>query len=343
MGGILDVALSLEDIPPQATLHAIDLALVQETTASASSPTCNGGSGECSKPDSTLDEYILWSEGQAWLTFPGRARPKAGSYLYRGAEARALDVPAQMDSGPGAATASSMTTFSSLTPSITTTVTSKTTTTASSEGTTPDPSPPPFKTRLHLPSPIIGALPTLEVVREGAIATITHTLRLTFHYSLLGQDWSGADLPPDRAGLPIEGAVRTWSLEKEVIMGSDTRNAGQTAPPGHRRYAPGGRPRIGLEPSLSPRGPVVPSADIARRSSYTPGARANGRKWLRGVVLDPETLWRRTREHWEETEGLCECFCDGRDGGLGERTGMGDAAVEGSARAEMSGGGAGKV
>ena len=126
-------------------------------------------------------------------------------------------------------------------------------------------------------------------------------------------------------------------------MGSDMRNAGQTAPPGYKRCAiPGNRPRIGLEPSLSPQGPVVPSADIARRSSYTPGARADGRKWLRGVVLDPETLWRRTREHWEETEGLCECFCDGRDG-VGEGLEMGGAAISGPGRAEVVDVGVAKV
>jgi hypothetical protein len=328
------VTISLEDMPPNATLHALDLSLVQETTSHQPPPTICGD--ESPEPDTTTDEYALWSVGQAWLTFPGRARPKAGSYVCRGATALALDMAGTSAStdtsrGPGAYSPPAST-IKPLTPGSTSASSSTSAPHArppSSPVPSPTPSPPTLKTRLHLPSPIIGALPTLEAT-PAAIATITHHLRLTFRYSILGQDFNGAALPLDSQGHPVEGAVRSWFLEKQVVVGSDTRNAGQTAPPGYIRCAPSTRPRIGLEPDDE--GPVVPSASIARRTSAALGDARGRRKWMTGVVVDEKTLRRRTREHWVETEGMCECFCDGRDvnvglGGRSSVVGCGAAAT----------------
>jgi len=152
--------------------------------------------------------------------------------------------------------------------------------------------------RASLPSPIIGALPTYDLTSSG-IARVSHVLRYTFFYSILGQGRQGETLPL-KDGEIQEGSIRCWNFEREIIVASDTSISGQQGPPGYAACSCS----IGLEPNDTL--PLFPSVAVDRTTSIMYGTS----KWPSHVSMNQKELRKRTMEHFEETEGLCECFAD---------------------------------
>ena len=208
-----------------------------------------------------VDEYALLIRGETGNPISGRARPRPEQYLWRGSDALALD-----DLPPGQSVIAPQTTH--------------------------------VHARASLPSPIISAVPTYDLTSTG-IATVSHLLRLTFYYSVLGQGLHGEPLPL-KDGLVQEGAIRYWSFEKDLIVASDTSISGQQGPPGYAACSCS----IGLEPNDAL--PLFPSVAIGRTTAIV----YNGNKWPSLVPMNHKVLREMTTEHFEETEGLCECFAD---------------------------------
>lgn len=165
---------------------------------------------------------------------------------------------------------------------------------------------PKVKARIHLPSPIIGAVPTFPIpgrvsTPDIPAASISHSLDLTLYFSTL-RPKNPDDSEDEKERL--EGVVQVWTIEKDLILGSDTTIAGQTAPPG---YKSGPGTRIGITPK--PQDPIIPSAAMEHEMSkeFLGGTR------MARVDEEEKALRKRIYDHWYQTEGLCECFCDRPD------------------------------
>ena len=222
-------------------------------------PAKDGTPGEITDP--IWDEYELFSQGQISASGlkPGKLVPDA--YIWRGPEGFTLDglTPAQ---------------------------------TATEMGTAH------IHARVSLPSPIIGAVPTYDLTSSG-IALVSHTMRSTIYYSILGQDACGKPLPM-KNGQTQEGSIRSWSFGKQLIIANDASLAGQQGPPGYAAVSH----TVGLEPN--DKLPLLSSVGIDRTVSILHGPI----RWPTRVPTDHDSLRTRTTEHFEEMNGMCECFAD---------------------------------
>lgn len=152
-------------------------------------------------------------------------------------------------------------------------------------------------TTISIPSPIIGAMAT-STTCDPAFATVSHHLDVKFTYSILDQGTGGTPLPRSLDGLPLEGQIRSWALEKTLEIHSDLSSATATAAP---PYSPADATthHCIVEPSMD-----LKSTKAHRSTSY--GVLSN--TYLRPVRMDDDDLRRRTQKHWDETGGLCACF-----------------------------------
>jgi hypothetical protein len=285
LGQSADLSFDLTALLPTTTIHSITASLVQTTTK----PTCpskhsaaKGVSLDDEEGSTDLvDKYQLYSYGTSWSRMPGRVRPFHGSYIWRGAEGiqYVTDSLGRSD--------------------------------LLVDRILPDGFG--LSTTLSLPSPIIGAHPT-TVDDNPAFSTISHHLELRFEYSNLNQDIHGELIAHDNSE-PMEGSVRTWTLEKEVQIHSDLSSTTSTAAP-----------------------PYSPSSTLSHcdHSQFQPTMELKSTKALRYISLGMTTatlmrpvainqvdLQKATKRHWEETAGMCACFdrtgvCD--SGGVHRRS-----------------------
>jgi hypothetical protein len=270
LGGSADLSIDLTALSPSTTIHSITASLVQTTTR----PACpfKYSAAKCIPVDAEegntelLDKYQPYSYGTSWSRMPGRIRPYHGSYIWRGAEGMGYirdsmgDIDLLVDRS--------------------------------------HPDGFGLSTTLSLPSPIIGAHPT-TVDDNPAFATIAHHLELQFEYSVLNQDIRGEPLSSDDSE-PMEGSVRTWTLEKSLHIHSDLSSATSTAAP---PYSPSptllGCHTRGLELDM-----VLKSTKALRYISLG----MTKATLMRPVAVNQKDLQKATKRHWEETAGMCACF-----------------------------------
>jgi hypothetical protein len=155
-----------------------------------------------------------------------------------------------------------------------------------------------ISTTLTLPSPVIGAHPT-DLRDNPAFSTISHHLAIQFEYSILGRDSRGEPLS-HTSDETIEGSVRTWTLEKVVQIHSDLSSATFTAAP---PYSPDD-----ISPRSCEAGPFINPKSIESPWSISLG-------WTKATLMRPvkvqqDEMKKRTRQHWEETSGMCACFAE---------------------------------
>ncbi|WWC86551.1 uncharacterized protein L201_001428 [Kwoniella dendrophila CBS 6074] len=190
-GSSWDINLILQDLPPTLTLHSHDITLQQLTE-----PKDRTSIQNFDKPV-FKDIYTIAEENHAasYLKMPGRPRPKACDYLWRGMTSTAI-------SG----------------------VTDSNNLTAATNNS--------YETVLHtrLPSPIIGGIPTCS--GGDSFASVHHIIRLTIYYSILGEDINGDPLPL-KNGVPVEGAIRSWAYERSVHVVSDLHDLGMAPTPSY--------------------------------------------------------------------------------------------------------------
>lgn len=154
-------------------------------------------------------------------------------------------------------------------------------------------------TALTLPSPVVGTHPT-DTRENPAFSTVSHHLEVQVQYSILGQGLRGEALSSDDSEA-MEGSVRTWTLEKALQIHSDLSSVTSTAAPPY-------------SPSHAPSQSYPADLDINPKSLSSPWSISLG--WtkatlMRPVKVSPEELKKRTRQHWEETSGMCACFENG--------------------------------
>ncbi|WWC58907.1 uncharacterized protein I303_101452 [Kwoniella dejecticola CBS 10117] len=207
------------------------------------------------------DVYIIGGETNLAHLFvlPGRERPKEDTYLWRGPSARKLDRY-----NPSA-----------------------------SDGSTD------FNTTLHtrVPSPVIGAIPSCT---GGFVyASIQHTLCLTLHFSVLGEDLKGVKLP-NKNGTPVEGAIRAWTYERPIHILSDLHNIGEAPTP---IYSKDSHSFNDDDETFVPSS-LVKTFNLPHMASMTKSKVG----FLRPVGLNIANLEERIRDHWQSTAGLCACF-----------------------------------
>ncbi|WWC66101.1 uncharacterized protein I206_100001 [Kwoniella pini CBS 10737] len=150
LGSILDIQLNLRNLCPDLTLHSWSMTLHQDTVSAS-------GTLLSSPPTSYQDVFTIGGDKNLTHLYvcPGRDRPKEGSYIWRGTNARELDgisSPKNVDT-------------SEFTLSL----------------------------RARLPSPMIGGIPSSTGV--AGFASVQHTFRITLYYSILGEDLRGQELP----------------------------------------------------------------------------------------------------------------------------------------------------
>jgi hypothetical protein len=78
-------------------------------------------------------------------------------------------------------------------------------------------------TKLRLPTPIAGAVPTSPKLLDNRLARITHRLRVETLFSVLGEDDWGRPLPLGlnaKDGKPAEGRRRRTWVDHEIEIGS---------------------------------------------------------------------------------------------------------------------------
>ena len=270
LGGSVDLSLDLTALSASTSIHSITASLVQTTTrpacplkysAARDSPVdVAEGSAEL------LDKYQLYSHGTSWSRMPGRPRPFHGSYIWRGAEGLQY-VRDSMGDKDLLVDRSHPDGFG-------------------------------LSTNLSLPSPIIGAHPT-TVDANPAFSTIAHHLELRIEYSVLKQDIRGDPISSSDSG-PMEGSVRTWTLEKSLRIHSDLSSATSTAAP---PYSP--------SPTLSRchTSDFKPSMELKSNTAlrYTSLGMTKA-TLMRPMAVTQIDLQKATKRHWEETAGMCACF-----------------------------------
>jgi len=138
---------------------------------------------------------------------------------------------------------------------------------------------------VHLPSPVIGALPTATSEYE-TISTVTHSLEVTVRYS-------SRSVGP---GLP-----KVWTSGRTIVVESDIVSNQSKPPPAYTK-----RDKKGIR-SAKPVNDIV-ATKLQRWTSV----HFLDRVWMRPVKLAPDLLKKSTEKHWEDTKGLCRCF-DSRD------------------------------
>jgi hypothetical protein len=268
LGQHSNVTLDLTALSPATTIHTVSVFLVQTTTAASTIPSAvsrsstnvaYGGRIEM------IDSFQIYSHGMSWAKMAGRARPTRRSYVWRGQEASLYtkEVLGGSDLPLDRAHGDGFGLSSYLT----------------------------------MPSPIIGAHPSTARV-DLNLATIAHILVFRFDYSILGEDAQGQPLPTDDEGLPVEGSVRSWSLEKEIHIHSDLLLAVATAAP---LYPVSKQSNSPFQSSTS-----MPSSRVPRSVSLgvTRGT------MMRQVYTKEKELVVAARRHWDETAGVCACFHD---------------------------------
>jgi len=135
---------------------------------------------------------------------------------------------------------------------------------------------------VHLPSPVIGALPTATSSYE-TISTVTHSLEVTVRYS--SRRGAGSSLP------------KVWTSGRTIVVESDIVSNESKPPPAYtKRDYKGGK-------SAKPVGDI----DATKLQRWT-SVHFLDRVWMRPVKFAPHLLRKSTEKHWEDTKGLCRCF-----------------------------------
>ena len=270
LGGSAKLSIDLTALSPSTTIHSITASLVQTTAKPSCLSKYSAGSGvpvefgEAS--EELLDKYQLYSYGISWSRMPGRPRPLHGSYIWRGAEAMQY-IADSIDPNDSIVDRSHPDGFG-------------------------------LATTLSLPSPIFGAHPT-TVDDNPAFSTIAHHLELQLEYSVLDQDIRGDPLCSNDSE-PMEGSVRTWTLEKSLQIHSDLSSAMSTPPPPYL-YT---QNLSHLQASDSKPTTALRSTKALRYISLG----MTKATLMRPVAVNAVELERATRRHWEETAGMCACF-----------------------------------
>lgn len=274
LGQSADISLDLTSLSDSTTIHAITVNFVQTTTRalcpSKFSALQGSASGDSEERTELIDKYELYSYGTSWARMPGRMRPFRGSYIWRGhrAEKYVTDFMGKEDLWVDQ---SHQDGFG-------------------------------LSTTFSLPSPIIGAHPT-SLDYDPAFSTISHHLEIVFEYSILDQDIHG-DSSLNTGTEPIEGLVRTWTLEKSLQIHSDLFSVNATAaPPYSCTSAPSGYCHPGFDPSM------VLESTKPHRSISLGWTKAT---LMRPVRIDRDELQKLSQRHWEEMAGMCACFEDQR-------------------------------
>ena len=270
LGGSVDFSIDLTALSPSTTIHSITASLVQATTKSTCPSNYFAGKGISVEggggSTELLDKYQLYSYGTSWSRMPGRIRPPHGSYIWRGAEGMGYvrDSLGGNDLRVDRSHPDGFGLFATL----------------------------------SLPSPIIGAHPT-TVDDNPAFSTIAHHLELQLEYSVLNQDIRGDPLCSNDSE-PMEGSVRTWTLEKSLQIHSDLSSATSTPPPPYL-YT---QNLSHLQASDSKPTTALRSTKALRYISLG----MTKATLMRPVAVNAVELERATRRHWEETAGMCACF-----------------------------------
>lgn len=268
LGQTAAVHIDVSGLSPKTTIHTVNIDLVQ-TTKNASCPSKYSSSpsisSETGLPDEVIDSFQLHSFGIPWPFMHTRPRPYRGSYVWRGAEA-AKYTSDRLTLGDLRADRNCDDGFG-------------------------------LSTTLTLPSPIIGAMAT-STSCDPAFSTISHHLDVKFTYSILDQGTGGTSLARSADQEPQEGSIRTWTLEKALVVHSDLSSATATAAP---PYASAGATthHCIVEPIMD-----LKSTKAARLTSLG----SLRKTYMRPVRMNENDLRTRTKRHWDETGGLCACF-----------------------------------
>jgi len=270
LGGAADLSIDLTALSPSTTIHSITASLVQTTTR----PTCPAkySTGQSISVEveegnrESLDKYQLYSYGTSWSWMAGRMRPFHGSYIWRGAEGVEY-VRDSMGKDDLIVDRSHPDGFG-------------------------------LSTTLLLPSPIIGANPT-TTDEIPAFSTISHHLELKVEYSQFNQDINGEPIAHTNSE-PMEGSVRTWTLDKSLEIHSDLSSASSIAAPPYS-----------LAPTLSHGFPSEFDSTMELRS--TKACRYISLGMMKATLMKPVSFTqidrqKATKRHWEETAGMCACF-----------------------------------
>ncbi|KAK6902730.1 hypothetical protein I203_107989 [Kwoniella mangroviensis CBS 8507] len=154
-----------------------------------------------------------------------------------------------------------------------------------------------FATTLHirLPSPVIGGLPSCTDGTE--YASIQHSLSISLHYSILGEDMNGDELggPLNKA----EGAVRSWIYERPIHVLSDLHGLAEAPSPVYSTSSP--NPNEALPGDSSDMAETFKIPHMVSMAKSRTG-------FMRPAGVDMERLKMKIQDHWIQTAGLCTCF-----------------------------------
>lgn len=188
LGSGVNFEYKLQDIPANTTVHTIRLSLCQKTKAS------NG--------DSEEEIFELFSRGCSQMA---GGKVLTEEHVWRGEESRTWDAQPAKPSKSDRLTPKTARPQVSL-PNVTSTSSSLR-----------------IRSKVRLPTPIVGAVPSSPKLLDNRLARTVHRLRIETFFSVLGEDGSGGRLSPDpksKNGRPREGTLkRTW-VDHDVVIGS---------------------------------------------------------------------------------------------------------------------------
>lgn len=188
LGSGVNFEYKLNDIPSNTTVHNIRLSLCQKTKA---------GNG-----DTEEEIFTLFSRGNEQVS---NGRVKIEDLVWRG------EVPRTWDAQPAKMTKSGKSTPKSAIPQV------------ALPGVIAGPSSLRIRSKVRLPTPMAGAVPSSPKLLDNRLARTVHRLRIETFFSVLGEDESGRPLLPDpkaKNGKPREGTLRRTWVDHDVTIGS---------------------------------------------------------------------------------------------------------------------------